>query len=257
LPGIERVSLIGIPERDAMLGPLAPPAIYVGTPDRRQKAVLFHGDASGRKLAVEKVAIGADAADAVAQEARILRQLATLRPSLGPDVLWSDGDRLVTRWIDGNLISPRLDETLLDVLASLRRENEIETTAEQRAAFSLPPRLPAFIEHGDLAPWNIRKAGDRLQLTDWEDGRIDGMPLQDLVCWILAVRHLLAGQSVSEALHSERPVLDAFAQRVGIEVATVPGLVMLYLTRRRHLALERGDTAYAAALLTAIETPAA
>ena len=231
LPGIERASLIGIPERDAVLGPLAPPAIYVGTPDRRQKAVLFHGDPSGRRLAVEKVAIGADAADAIAQETRILRQLATLCPSLGPEVLRSDGDRLVTRWVDGSLIGPRLDETLLELLASLRRDNEIETTAEQRAAFSLPPRLPAFIEHGDLAPWNIRRAGGRLHLTDWEDGRIDGMPLQDLVGWILAVRHLLAGQPPSEALRSERPVLDAFARRIGIEVATVPGLVMLYLTQ--------------------------
>ncbi|HMR29773.1 MAG TPA: phosphotransferase [Geminicoccaceae bacterium] len=237
LPGVDRIWIAG---SRATLGP----CIHLGTPDRRQKAVLFHGP---DPVTVEKVAIHDDAHAAVAREAATLEAVAQLRPGLAPELLGSTGGSMRTAWIDGSLPPARLDEPVLDLLASLRLGHATPTGAD-----GLPEHLPAYIEHGDFAPWNLRLDRGRLRLLDWEDARIPGLPLQDLIGWHLAVGHVAGRRPVAEVLNRHRPVLDAFARRIGLDAATVPPLVRLHLHRRRELARNRDDAGLAAAIDAAL-----
>ncbi len=243
LPGVERVWIAG----DAGDGA---PSIHLGTPDRRQKAILFHRTPAGG-MAVRKLALSAGAEAAVTREIAILRQLATLRPGLAPAVLGADGVSVDMTWLDGTPVPARLDGVVLALLDSLRLDRQIEP----QAGTNLPERLPAFIEHGDMAPWNLRRHPGGLHVLDWEDACIPGLPLQDLVGWLLAVGHVLRRRPVADVLAEGRPTLQAFAHRIGLDVGLAAGLATHGLVRRQRLALDRGDTAYAAALAPAIATP--
>jgi hypothetical protein len=244
LPNVAKVSIVGA---DA----LSPPAVHIGTPDRRQKAILFHPAAEAQPAMVRKVAVADDAVAAIAHEAAALHRLAVIRPGLAPALLETASGSISMAWLDGDPVPARLDEAILGQLAALRLDQDIDTVGEQ----DLPDRLPAFIEHGDFVPWNIRRQAAQLYLLDWEDAAIPGLPLQDLVGWSLAVGHFIQRRPVIEVLRRERPILRAFAARIGVEASTVPPLVRLYLARRRKRALDRGDTAYASALATALTAP--
>lgn len=238
LPGVERIWIAGGALRSA---------VHLGTPDRRQKAVVFHAPGPSGVASVEKIAIHDEARAAIAHEAAILESLARLRPGLAPEVLEFGPGSFRTAQIDGDLVPPRLDEAIRTLLASLRLDGDLPS-----GDASLPERLPAFIEHGDFTPWNLRRSDGRLRLLDWEDARIPGLPLQDLIGWHLAVGHIADRRPVVEILRRQEPVLHEFARRIGLDTGTVAPLVRIYLRRRRELARARGDAGYAAALNTAL-----
>jgi hypothetical protein len=259
LPGVERCRLrIAEPA----------PAIYLGTPDRRRKAVLFvPGDDGQAPQAVRKVGLGPDAAAAVAREAKVLGWLAEHRPGLAPRPLARDGvaATLTMEWCPGRPVPRALDPRLLDRLAALalgravatgRADRRLEAWPEMRAllrAAPLPGSVPGFVEHGDMAPWNIRLDNGTLRLTDWEDARIEGLPVQDLLAYALAVGHRLERRPVAEALARYRDPARALARRIGLDERLLPGLVARFLARRLRLAAARGD----AAMVTALRAAAA
>lgn len=238
LPGVEPVWIAG-----AALCP----AVHLGTPDRWQKAVVFHASDPSGAASVEKIAIHDEARAAIAHEAAILESLARLRPGLAPEPLELRSGSLRTAQIDGDLVPPRLDEAVLALLTSLRVDGDV-----QSGDASLPERLPAFIEHGDFTPWNLRRSDGRLRLLDWEDARIPGLPLQDLIGWHLAVGYIADRRPVAEILLRQRSALFDFARRIGLDASTVAPVARQYLRRRRELARARGDAAYASALQAAL-----
>jgi hypothetical protein len=259
LPGVERRYLwLGVPS----------PAVYLGTPDRRQKALAFVPGADGlAPERVQKTALGPDAAAAVAHEAETLLWLATHRPNLAPRLLRHDPATatLTMAWCPGRLVPRALDPRLLDTLAALALGRAVTVGDEDLApwppierlvrATPLPERVPGCVEHGDMAPWNIRRDDGTLRLTDWEDARIEGLPLQDLFSYALAVGHRLERQPVAAALFSVRAPAFALAARIGPDRELFPGLVARFLARRVRQAAERGDAALVAALLAAAEDP--
>jgi hypothetical protein len=62
-------------------------------------------------------------------------------------------------------------------------------------------RWPEAIQHGDLAPWNLRRSADgKIAAFDWEYGSLEGFPYLDLAQYVLQVAVLLYRWSPDEAL---------------------------------------------------------
>ncbi len=186
------------------------PVIYIGTPGQRRKAVLGLIQPQDRKVAsIGKVPLGHSANLAINHEVDILDTLAKEKPGRAPRNLFVDrGKGFATQeFFPGRSSDRFLTESHMTFLADLAVPGE--TTSLREAAEYLgrqikacdriapetravlervleeiddPSPLPVVWEHGDFAPWNIKKATDgSLRAIDWESSSRKGLPLFDMV----------------------------------------------------------------------------
>lgn len=230
VPGVEKIGIV-IPQKAdwSHLGwhqDVAPKlAIYVGTPGRAQRAVASLVDpAEGQVLAIAKMPIGPAARTRILCEADFLERLAKEKPGLGPRALFRNFDSGITteEALGGCRTGRELTAAHLqfleqlripgqticcrDVVARLRpglaRLSPENATAIGRILDGLddPTRLPACWVHGDFAPWNLFRLGDRLIACDWEYAKPFGLPLFDAMHFMWIQRFLFSHAKTSGSL---------------------------------------------------------
>jgi len=235
-------------------------AIYVGTPGPRRKAVVHLVEGTtGRCRAVVKVPLNDGARNASLHEAAVLAELEEERRESVPRLLYVDRARgVVTQtFVDGRPGSRKWDAEHSRALRSLLLSGEttsLRAHAERWQLEGIGLRLPESVEiameeiaadkpvpacwqHGDFAPWNIRRMADgRLALLDWEEARRGGLPLCDAFHF-LHVQDFLFGRrpqlhtgDVCEAAHSIR-----------ISAGAAGKLEMAYLVGAYVTCIRRGN----------------
>jgi phosphotransferase family enzyme len=224
------------------------PVIYVGTPGPRRKAVVHLVErATAECKALVKVPLTEGAKTAVLQEADILQALEEQRYEAAPRLLFVDRPRgLATQtFIAGQPGARKLTPEHWRLLRSLLLPDQTTTIMAHAKVWQqlidgpqLPDSvkaaladlhddmpIPACWEHGDFAPWNIRRMTDgRLSLLDWEDAQRGGLPLSDAF-------HFL---HIQDFLFDKGPRLHyadvyQYAEAFGLSVPLVARLETAYL----------------------------
>jgi hypothetical protein len=181
------------------------PAMYVGTPGPCQKTVCFLSSLDGGVEAVIKVPLTGEARKAVAKEAAILRALeAHLPQGTVPRLIAQQLPEITAQtWLDGTtdgrvfahehaeFLSLLVKDGSQTLLARLERiEGELGTPVRSYLAaaeyqqlasvLDLQAVFPMVLQHGDFAPWNLRRSAGHLCAVDWEDGDECGLPVWDI-----------------------------------------------------------------------------
>lgn len=241
-------------------------AVSTGTPGPARKMTLAGFDATGRMLAVAKVAISPLASRLLAQEASCLRAL-TQREDLAahcPRLLAEAevaGERIIVQEAvpgrpSGTALTPA-HARLLAALASGPARPATSSTLITKLLVRLaalgepgiPARhvqdwaikelegamLPRTIVHGDFAPWNLRLKHGQIVAFDWEYAHCDGLPLLDETHHRLQTGFLLHGWGASRAL-AELARLEALGiYEMGPEhVRALQAIYLLDAFARRH-----------------------
>lgn len=229
--------------------------LLVGTPSYTRKVILFFVDDRGHIHGAAKVPLTPAASGAILNEATVLSQLpATL---CAPRVLFEDSNLGIAAqtWLEGQPVSRDLTEAHIDLLAelavpgaavrvsqfrdSLERDLEGIQQRERREVLARALEvveddrlLPAFIEHGDFAPWNLKRLRDgRLALLDWEWAIPRGLPCQDLFRFFYIQDVLFGGNGrVWEALNGH-PLVRRYLNRFSIPEPSLAPLAACYLLR--------------------------
>jgi hypothetical protein len=209
-------------------------------------------DPSGRALAFAKLAATPRSESLLRHEAEVLRELARRYPRqpLAPVLLFA-GERegryvIVQTALPGRTVASSLSPAHLVFLRSLsggvsRAASQsafVRALDDELASFPEVGRLfararailddlvvPSTVTHGDFAPHNLRRSGERIVAFDWENATLDGLPLVDLVHHELQVGLVLRDWTVGRAL--ER--LCAIASESGMPRARAFALEAAYL----------------------------
>jgi hypothetical protein len=230
------------------------PAIYMGTPGPRQKAVIHLVDAaSGRCGAVVKVPLQPSAREAIVRESDVLSVLEDELCISSPRLLYVDRARGISSqsFLTGSSGLRRFLPEYQDLLRSLVLLDERTTLAGHAAAWHDHPvwdylnpqelalmssalaeqsntsSLPACWVHGDFVPWNIRHRS-RLcpSLIDWEIAERAGLPLQDALHFLHMQQFLF--ESHPRTFHE---TLEMFAKSLGIASFLCRKLEIAYLAQ--------------------------
>jgi hypothetical protein len=244
------------------------PLIYIGTPGPRRKAVC-HVVEGQAVASIVKVPLGESAGEAILHEADVLDSLARLHPGVAaPRLISVDTGRRMSRqsWLPGRQ-SGRMfgtaHSTYLEGLqtsrslsvadavdAALAREGqgggELHTSARKilgRARAASVVR--ECVVHGDFAAWNLKLSGGVLAACDWEESRIEGLPLQDAAHFFVNDAFLFGakGNPLQQMLSS--PAVGALIASMGIDAATARALLLYYCGATALVRLQRGETDYA------------
>ena len=92
--------------------------------------------------------------------------------------------------------------------------------------------IPLLLVHGDFSPWNIKVQGNlgkqEIAVIDWEDARIDGLPLWDISHFYLIQAHLFnTPKLITELLSSS--LTHTYMEKCGISDVDIKSLVLLYI----------------------------
>jgi hypothetical protein len=239
--------------------------IHVGSISHTRKAILFLIESGERVVAAAKVPLAPDSAAAIFNEADMLHHLE--RFDYLPRVLFRDPLRGIAAqsWLDGKPVGRGFAQPHLDLLNSLAGAGGNVRVSDERPALQreldksdLPfdrsvlgcglemldcdALLPAFVEHRDFAPWNLKwiRPGV-LGLLDWEWAEAVGFPWQD-ACrhFYLDDVHFHGSGHVWESLTSNQ-FLHAYRQRFAIPDAALPALTMRYLLRELFMEWDGGN----------------
>jgi hypothetical protein len=279
LPGLGKVHLSnaeGIDWRSyGWRGIRAPiPLIYVGTPGPRQKAVIHLVDGpTGNCLAVVKVPLGADAKEAIVQEACVLAALADECYPFSPRLLHRDDSRGIAtqQFVPGKSGERRFGSEHQDLLRSLLLCDQTTRLADHAAAWhqqALPSLtnagkgelglvplalaevgdehpLPACWTHGDFAPWNIRQCVHGVTtLIDWEETVRGGLPLQDAYHFLHIQDFVFGARGRTHFAE-----VEGLARILGIAPQPCRKLEIAYLVQAYLTCISRGDEGRASYLL--------
>jgi hypothetical protein len=243
------------------------PALLVGNPSHTRKVIVFFVDGSSRVQAVGKVPLCEDAGRAILEETAILRHLEA--GGAVPVPLFADAARGIAAqsWLAGTPVGRGLTEKHMYLLASLaetcaytRLSAHLDSLAARVSRLALPldpvtlrtalalladdTPLPAFIEHRDFAPWNLRRLpGGTLALIDWEWAVRHSLPWQDVSrFFFIQDLHFRDFGDVHSVLRNH-PLLKGYLQRLGISPELVPALTLHYLLRNLCDDWSMGNTA--------------
>jgi hypothetical protein len=256
-PGASVLEIEGAPTTDwASMGwrwggpPI--PVIYLGTPGPRRKAVVHLVErSSGRCKAIVKVPLTEQARAAILHEAEVLETLESERYERAPRLLHVDLARGIATqtFVQGRPAGKRPTNEFWWLLESLLLPGEYTAPAAHAAKWALDTDfkaekaaerklvaealdelqddspLPACWEHGDFAPWNIKRLPEGgCALLDWEAAQRRGLPLQDAFHFF----------HMQDFLFERRPKLYAVevcgdAVRMGIPPRQCRKLEMAYL----------------------------
>lgn len=235
---------------------LPPPAIkFGGLVGYKSRLVLLLCDGTDRPVKVIKLGLDAAGRAATDREVELLEKL----PANGLGCVRATG----------RLITPQVSAFATDYFAGASPENDlgleilfhswlnatppvpVETLDVWReldtAAAGAVPALwqglrPALagqtirttLHHGDFTPWNIRAVNSqRLQVFDWERGRLHGIPGWDWFHFVVQTAVLVRRHSVERVAAEfeellQSPRFQAYARAAGIQPIVRP-LALAYL----------------------------
>ncbi|MCG7587661.1 aminoglycoside phosphotransferase family protein [Photobacterium sp. OFAV2-7] len=237
------------------------PVIYVGTPGYQQKAVAtLINTTSGEAVSVMKTALSEGGASSVLKEARMLDYLSHTGVKNIPRLLAIDEHKQQS-WqsvVSGKPSSKKFSQLHINWLLQLPHNGEHITLDQQNTQLaerlesnrdkftrSQQDRLeqgisyikgnsliPLLLVHGDFAPWNIKVQSNldkqEIAVIDWEDARIDGLPLWDISHFYLIQAHLFNTPELITDLLSNS-LTHSYMEKCGITDVDVKSLVLLYI----------------------------
>lgn len=240
--------------------------LHIGNPSYTRKVTVFFVGADGQFKAVAKVPLRNDSAQAILNESEILRSLDGA--NYLPACLFQDPQRGVAAqsWLEGDPVSRELKPAHLDLLARFAVSGGTTRVSELRASISaeldkgdLPfdrgilaraqefldydEPLPAFIEHRDFAPWNLKRLPDgRTGAIDWEWAVLRSLPCQDIFRYFYIQDALFHGPGdVLKRLTSD-PLILAHFRQFGIPPDALSALAMFYQLRVLAMDWKGGNT---------------
>lgn len=239
--------------------------IHIGSPSYTRKAILFLIDRGSRVVCAAKIPLAPDSSQAILNEADMLDRLS--RFDYLPRVLFWDRGRGIAAqsWLEGKPVGRGFSNAHLDLLNSLACPNGLVRICDYRPSLEeglgkldLPfdrsvlarslemldcdAPLPAFVEHRDFAPWNLKWIGiGVLGLLDWEWAEPVGLPWQD-ACrhFYLDDAHFRGSGQVWETLKANKILLE-YRRRSEIPDRLLAPLTMRYLLRELIMEWEGGN----------------
>jgi hypothetical protein len=275
LPSVQTVAFVKLPKLD--LHPANDsslmPVIYVGTPGVCRKAVISLVDEASRIVAsVVKCPIAPEAANSIRREAELLERLASDGYSVAPRLNYIDETQGVAAQeaIAGPLSGRELKACHVNFLLSLRTGEkiclaeqckvlqqtelpdplqtewtnwpQIQSIWQQLAVDTTP--LPAVIQHGDFAPWNLKRTASGLCAIDWEDGQWQGLPLQDLLHFFVIQAYLFQSPDVIHDFFHNR-LVKRYCSELSLNAEKTVKLTQFYLIHRASQLLDEENSAHA------------
>jgi hypothetical protein len=226
----------------------------------RQRFLILLFDRERRPVAVVKAGLTAAAQQLVSQEEQFLvgvnaraEAIPPLRDSFqgthvraialdyfagnSPPATW-DHERLATvlsSWIDRQR-QLTLGETAAwsRLAAAAQAENSGAAKLAGLVGTLAAKQIPAVIQHGDLAPWNIKVAADgSWTVLDWERGERKGVPAWDWIHYALQPAILVKRRSVTSLIELIEGLLSAQPFRNYTAQTNIQGcerdMVLVYL----------------------------
>jgi hypothetical protein len=248
------------------------PAIYIGTPGDRRKAVCFMFGEQGISSII-KVPLAVDAGAGIFAEASILRALAEGLPDIeAPRLVSMDTTRQTSEqtWLDGTPTGREFGPLHARFLKALRTPGPIDmgnavdealraakgqSDALAVAAKAILERarlaghVPAHVVHGDFAAWNLKTTGNDLAVCDWEEGALSGLPLQDLAHFFVNDAYLFGRRGSPFARLEASPHAREVMTAVGLDTTWRNALFLFYCGSTALVRLRRGDEGYARYLI--------
>lgn len=206
--------------------------ILLGSPEHRVRRAIASYEADGG-WEVAKISYGEEGAEVLAQEARILEDLAVhaegiprllgLHRGEGVTLLrmpyltgkpiapgrQEEALRLLNRWI-----SPTAPKSACEFPEWPAMQSALENHPAGNRALERLSRecLRPVIRHGDFARWNLRRSKDgSLVALDWEWGHPQGMPGIDLTHFFLQDDRLVRRHAPAEAIRCTLASLQSTA----------------------------------------------
>ena len=260
------------PHLDSVITQLTGPAhlgALVNPPGPRSKLTLKLLDDSAQVLGYARLAYGKEAIDFVRHETNVLDHLIRNLPqSHFPCVLqqFELNNPLAYCLVESSgpqaLALPYLTGKHFEFLSHLFNgqtilwhEQVVQLQAELTAIFPKDQetalyytacdallrapieRLPACIEHGDFAPWNIRRlANGDLFVFDWEYAKMSGVPWHDALHFCFQTTALVQRCSARKILNGMRHIFESsaaikYSEKSSYSPTSRDYIIILYLLR--------------------------
>ena len=243
------------------------PVLYIGNPSFTRKITLFFVASRDRAFrAVAKVPLHHASREAILNEAAILESLP--EKDYLPRSIFQDPKRGVAAqsWLEGAPVSRKLTSAHMELLAefavpgaSVRVSDQRDPIACELERLDLPfdrrvleqalevlaydEPLPAFIEHRDFAPWNLKQLTDgRTAAIDWEWAILRGLPCQDIFRYFYIQDALFHGPGNAWQAMNNHPLVQAYWRRFDLPPEALPALAMYYLLRVLAMDWRGGNT---------------
>lgn len=191
--------------------------VLVGTPGPAQKVTIQLRDNSGVILGYGKYAENDNARYRLQKEWEILREVP---PGVAPRPIqfggFGAGDLLVVEPLEGDPVRAVLppDSSIENYVTGLQGPERFPVERHPWIT-QIRPTAPGIdsiigpltgrdwanaIRHGDFAPWNLRRRGEKIVAFDWEYGSLVGFPYLDLAFYFLQTAALVARLNPEKAL---------------------------------------------------------
>ena len=236
-------------------------ALYLGAKGSNRKTVALPTGGSRRPERIIKTAEHALARKKLANEALMLRRLAgtTVSDHIPALVSFHETESVSVLVQEYRVVTPsnQADQQdaaarFLDLMYLAQQGWGPLDTLMQRADHSLVGSDPCRVEildvlrqkvgglsvpiglvHGDFAPWNCGFAAGQLVVYDWEEGQVDGLPLEDAFTYVVFPLLLVHHISDSRRLAAEA---ITFARRAhagrNLEVRAIQACLVFWSLRR-------------------------
>ena len=232
------------------------PVLYIGNPSHTRKVTIFFLGRNDRRFkAVAKVPLQPLSGGAILNEADILEQLAGAQ--FAPTSLFKNPQQGIAAqsWLEGEPVSRKLTPAHMNLLARLAVPDATNRLSAQRASITrqlngidLPfnrdvlaraadfldcdEPLPAFIEHRDFAPWNLKRLPDGSSgAIDWEWSILRGLPCQDIFRYFYMQDALFFGPGDAWERLARHPLVQEYMRALAIPFEALPALGMYYQLR--------------------------
>lgn len=244
-------------------------AILVGSPGPREKLTVQVMDSRATVLAYIRMAYSEEAIAIVRHEADVLQHLRSLVPigsapeisaiventepnaicvveKAGPALslpqrLTKDHFSYLQTLVSTRLLVwPEIVDRLAIPLRRCAQEfdaTDLVNRALSRLAGAFPVGIPQCIEHGDFAPWNIRRDDiGQLFILDWEHARFEGIPWADALHFICQVESLVHRRPAELIVQRMLNVFSddaalGYADRIELSFIQQRALLIYYLCR--------------------------
>ena len=251
---------------------------HIGNPSGTRKITVFFVGPDRRIKAVGKVPLHEAAALAIVNEADVLRDLG--EADYHPRPLFRDAERgiAVQSWLDGRPVNRELTPPHMHLVArfiqpgtTIRISSQRAPIAEKLESADLPFEpsvlsralefleddrpLPAFIEHRDFAPWNLKRLpGGSTGAIDWEWAVLCSLPCQDIFRYFYIQDTLFNGPGNVWQVLNTHPLVQAHLRQFDIPGEALPALAMHYHLRVLAADWKSGNTGLAEYAFTQISS---